>query len=174
MKSSGCGALPVDAAAAIGGVAAADCAALDELAVKLICLDGGFAVPLRQVGCIVGKRIAGEQGVQPITFEAALSAMISACGLDGVIKWRFIHHSADEARLEISGCSEALGWPIPHVARTVCGFDAGLFEGFLNGATGDGWSVEETNCLGLGHSSCQFVIQRARRGEAKGAQHGGC
>ena len=174
MKVPGCGAICGDAAAVIGGVAAADFGALDALALRLICLDSRFAAPLRQVGCIIGKRIAGEQGENPLTFEAALSAMMSACGFDGVIEWRFIHRNAGEARLEISGCSEALGWPVPHVQRSVCGFDAGLFEGFLKGATGGDWSVEEAICLGLGHPSCQFVIQRGQDGEAKGGQPGAC
>ncbi len=172
MKDCGCGAISGDGAAVFGGVAAADFAALDELALRLICLDSKFAAPLRQVGCIIGKRIAGEQGEQPLTFEAALSAMISSCGLDGIIKWRFIHRNAGEARLEISGCSEALGWPVPHVQRSVCGFDAGLFEGFLKRATDQDWSVEETTCLGLGHPSCQFVIQHGQDGETKEGQHG--
>ena len=172
MKVPGCGAISGDAAAVIGGVAAADFAALDALALRLICLDSRFATPLRQVGCVIGKRIAGEQGENPLTFEAALSVMMSACGLDRVIEWRFIRRESGAAQLEISGCSEALGWPVPHVQRTVCGFDAGLFEGFLMGVTGEVWSVAETVCLGLGHPSCQFVILRGQDGETKEEQHG--
>lgn len=161
-------------AAWLGGVAVPDFAALDKLAVKLICLDSGFAAPLRQMGRVLGERIAREQADGRLTFNTALSAMMSGCGLACVIESRLLHRSADGARLQITGCSEALGWPVPQVERTVCGFDAGLFEGFLSGATGEGWKVEETACLGRGHSSCEFVIRREPGGEAERGQHGAC
>jgi len=173
MKGQDCRAGSCSSSAAwLGGVVAADFAALDGLAVKLICLDSGFAAPLRQMGLVLGERIACEQGVSLLPFEAALSGMISACGLEGVIESRFLHRNPDGARLQITGCSEALGWQVPKVERTVCGFDAGLFEGFLSGITGDAWSVEEAACLGLGHPSCEFVIHRGDTGE--GIRHRRC
>lgn len=173
MNGAGCGAVSDDSdAALLGGVAVPDFAALDELAVKLICLDSGFASPLRQMGCVLGERIAREQAEGRLTFDAALSDMISACGLARVIEARFLHSSSNGTRLQITGCSEALGWPVPQLERTVCGFDAGLFEGFLRGTTGEGWKVEEMACLGLGHPSCEFVIHREQGGEAEGGQHG--
>ncbi len=46
---------------ALGGVDGSDFAALDALAVKLICLDSGFTAPLRQMGRVIGERIAGER-----------------------------------------------------------------------------------------------------------------
>ena len=79
----------------LGGFAAPDFAALDELAVKLICLDSGFAAPLRQMGRVLGERIAREQGESALTLDAALSALISACGLEGVIESRFLRRNAD-------------------------------------------------------------------------------
>ena len=174
MTRQGCRAMP-DAgdAALLGGVAVPDFAALDELAVKLICLDGGFAAPLRQMGRVLGERIGSQQGESPLGFEEALSGMISACGMAGVIESRFLHRNADGARLQITGCCEALGWQVPQVERTVCGFDAGLFEGFLRGITGsEAWKVEETACLGLGHPSCEFVIHREQSGECEGVPLG--
>lgn len=161
MKNQGC--TPVGChseAASVGGVAAADFAALDELAVKLISLDGGFATPLRQMGRTLGKRIAAERVGASVPFETALSALMSACGLADVVESRFLHRNANGARLQITGCSEVLGWPIENVGRAVCGFDAGLFEGFLCGATDQPWNVQETACLGLGHPSCEFAILR--------------
>ena len=157
----------------LGGVALPDFGALDELAVKLICLDGRFAAPLQQMGRVLGERIASQQDESPLTLEAALSSMISACGMAGVIESRFLDRNAYGARLQITGCCEALGWQVPQVERTVCGFDAGLFEGFLRGVTGDGaWKVEETACLGMGHPSCEFVIHRERGSESEGVQRG--
>lgn len=173
MKRQGCRVVPCGSNAVwLGGVTASDFAALDELAVKLICLDSRFVAPLRQMGRTLGERIASEQGESPLAFEAALSSMISACGLGGVIESRFLHRSADGARLQITGCAEALGWQVPPVARTVCGFDAGLFEGFLSGVAGAAWRVEEVACLGLGHPSCEFVIYRGDTWE--GVRHGRC
>ena len=175
MNSQGCPRVSCDSnKTSLGGVAVPDFAALDELAVKLICLDGGFAAPLRQIGRVLGERIASQQCESPSTFEAALSGMISACGMAGVIESRILERNADGARLQITGCLvEALGWQVPDVERTVCGFDAGLFAGFLRGVTdGEAWKVEETACLGLGHPSCEFVIHREQGGEWEGVQHG--
>ncbi len=112
-----------------------------------------------------------------MSLETALSVLISACGLDSVIESRFLQRNADGARLQITGCSEALGWPVANMGRTVCGFDAGLFEGFLCQATGEAWSVEEMACLGLGNPACEFVIHRAAAlggGEWEGVPHGRC
>ena len=146
-----------------GGVAASDFVALDELAVKLICLDSGFAAPLRQVGRTLGERLAVEQNHGLLTLDAALSALIAACGLGSKIRSHLLHNDADGALLQISGCIEALGGPIPNAGRAVCGFDAGLIEGFLCGAIGEQTlSVEETACLELGHPSCEFVIRRSQ------------
>jgi predicted hydrocarbon binding protein len=60
------------------------------------------------------------------------------------------------------------------MGRTVCGFDAGLFEGFLRGVTGDqALSVEEAACLGMGHAYCEFAIHRQQAlGEREGESHG--
>src|SRR5215471_11916267 len=120
-------------ASALGGVEGADFAALDALAVKLICLDDRFSAPLRQMGRILGERVAAQREGRPVSLETALSVLISSCGLEGVIEARFSERNAEGGRLHIAGCAEALGWPIPHVGRTVCSFDAGLFEGFLSG-----------------------------------------
>lgn len=171
MKGPGCQPVSCNGnAAMLGGVAASDFAALDELAVKLICLDSGFAAPLREAGRVLGERVAAEQAQGLSTLDVALSALIAACGLDSKIRSRLLHTDADEALFQVTGCIEALGGPIPNVGRAVCGFDAGLIEGFLRGAIGEQTlSVEETACLGLGHPSCEFVI---RRNQAPGGATG--
>lgn len=160
----------------LGGIAASDFAALDRLAVKLICLDRAFAAPLRAMGRIVGERIAIEQNEKPVGLDAALSALISACGLEGMIESRFLHRNAEGALLQISGCSAVLGWQVATLERVVCGFDAGLFEGFLRGMTGEGGlNVEETACLGLGHAYCEFRIHRQPApGEREGGPYDRC
>lgn len=144
---------------AVGGLAASEFGALDQLAVKLICLDSRFAASLREMGRLLGSRIAEERET-PIPFKTALSSLIAACGLEGVIEAAFLRTAEDGALLQITGCATVLGWQIPNLGRAVCSFDAGLFEGFLCGATGEeAWSVEEVSCLGLGNPSCQFLIQ---------------
>lgn len=160
----------------LGGIEARDFAALDRLAVKLIGLDSDFAAPLREMGRVIGARIAVEENEKPVCLDAALSALILACGLEGVIESRILHRNAEGALLQISGCSAVLGWPIPNVERTVCGFDAGLFEGFLRGVTDEkALSVEETACLGLGHAYCEFKIHRQPApGEWEGGPHDHC
>ena len=148
-------------AASVGGLEASDFGALDQLAVKLICLDRQLESPLREMGRLIGYRIAQER-LLPVPFETALVSIIPACGLEGVIEATFLRSSTDDALLQITGCATVLGWQVPNLGRAVCGFDAGLFEGFLCRSTGDdSWRVEETSCLGLGHPSCQFLIQRA-------------
>ena len=148
----------------IGGLSAADFSAIDALGVRLLCLDGRFAASVREVGRIIGQRIAAN--CQHMSFTDALSAMLPACGLDTVVASRFMSRSDDHAELEINGCSAALGWQIPNVGRTVCGFDAGLFEGFLVVITGDeSLTVAETRCLGLGGSACHFLVQRCASAE---------
>lgn len=155
----------------MGGVPAGDFGALDQLAVRLICLDDSFDAPLREMGRVIGERIAkertareridAEQNERPIYLEEALSTLISACGLEGVIDSRLVHRNSEEALLQITGCAEVLDEQVPNVGRAVCGFDAGLFEGFLRGVTGEETlNVEEVTCLGLGHSCCEFRIQR--------------
>ena len=177
MKTANCQA-PVsccNTVAVLGGVAGSDFAALDALAVKLICLDSAFTAPLWQMGRLLGERIASDREAPLVSLDAALSALIPACGLDGVVSSHFSARSAEGARLQIAGCAEALSWPVPQVGRTVCSFDAGLFEGFLCAATGETWSVEETACLGLGNPACEFIIHRATAlggDEYKGMPHG--
>ena len=159
----------------LGGVEASDFATLDELAVKLICVDGRFSKPLREMGRLLGYRIASERKGIPLGLDDALAALIPGCGLEGVVERRLHPSNADEVLLEIDGCVAALGWQVPYVDRTVCCFDAGLFESFLCGATGeDGWCVAETACLGLGKASCEFAIRRGQNGEPEGAPHGQC
>lgn len=78
MKGQGCRAVSCDSNVAwLGGIAAPDFAALDELAVKLICLDSGFAAPLQQISRTLGGRITSEQSESPLPFEAALSGRSS-------------------------------------------------------------------------------------------------
>lgn len=160
--------------ASLGGIEATDFAALDGLAVKLVCIDSSFAAPVRQMGRVLGRRIASERDQEAVSLEAALSTLVSACGLEGVIESRFIERNAEGARLQIAGC-DAAGCAIPQVGRAVCGFDAGLFEGFLSGATGKAWDVEETTCISLGNSVCEFLIHPALvsgGGEREGVAHG--
>ena len=153
----------------LGGLTAADFAALDVLAVKLHCLDSRFAAPLRQIAAVFGERMATEMGgCSPLRSEEALAKMLSACGLPSSLESRFLPREANEARLQITGCDEAC-CPIPRVDRTVCGFTAGVFEGFLRAATGQPWTVEETACLGLGDASCEF---RIRVRDDAGGEHG--
>ena len=164
--------------ASLGGVSAEEFSALDKLAVKLICLDSGFAAPLREIGERIGHRIAAEQAETRLSLDAALCALIPACGLQGVIESRYERTSAEEALLQITGCAAVLGWEIPNLGRTVCSFDAGVFEGFLRGVSGDeALTVEETACLGRGNACCEFAIRRRPPtfdGERKGVGHGDC
>ncbi len=144
----------------VGGLAADEFGALDKLAVRLACLDNRFDSSLREIGRVIGYRIAQEYE-RPRSFADALSALISACGLEGVIEATFLYVTDESARLKISGCATVLGWQIPNIGRTVCGFDAGLFEGFLRGATSeDALEVREVSCLGLGKPACEFLVQR--------------
>lgn len=163
--------------ASLGGVASEDFSTLDKLAVTLICLDSGFAGPLREIGERIGQRIATEQAEKRLSLAEALCAMIPACGLHGVIESRLERSSAEQALLQITGCAAVLGWEIPNLGRTVCTFDAGVFEGFLRGVTGEeGLTVEETACLGRGNACCEFAIHRRPTvvGEREGVEHGHC
>lgn len=173
MSKPDCNAITSGGVPWLGGLAARDFHELDRLAVKLICLDSGFATPLRAMGHVIGERIAMENGEGPIDLDAALAALILACGLEGVIESRFLQRNAEGALLQITGCATDLGWQIPRVDRSVCGFEVGLFEGFLRGVTGDGAvRVEETACLGHGHGTCEFEIRRQQGpGEWEGAAH---
>lgn len=141
----------------LGGLSAADFSAFDVLAVKLHCLDRRFAEPLRQIGVVFGERMASEQASR-LSSDEALSRMLSACGFPSSLESRFLELTPDRARLQVTGCGEAC-CPIPPMGRQACGFNAGVFEGFLRGATGGAWSIEETACLGLGDSSCEFLIE---------------
>jgi predicted hydrocarbon binding protein len=145
-------------AQSFGGLVARDFATLDQAAVKLICADGRFSEPAKQMGRLLGERIAIERGGKLLCLDEALSTLVSACGCECALHSHFLQKSPDGALLQITGCATVLGWEIPSVNRTVCGFDAGLFEGFLSSATGKSVGVEETACLGLGDSSCEFEI----------------
>lgn len=160
----------------LAGLLAEEFSALDKLAVKLICLDPDFAAPLRQIGERLGQRIAVEQQ-SSFSIEDALSALIPACGLQGVIESRFERTSAEEGVLKITGCSAVLGWQIPNLDRPVCTFDAGLFEGFLRRVTGEeDVMVEEIACLGRGEACCEFRIRHQPILSSKwnGVAHGNC
>lgn len=65
MKGPSCGVASGDTATQFGGVPVRDFAGPDELAVKLICLDGGFAPQLRQVGCALSKRGSVPEVIPP-------------------------------------------------------------------------------------------------------------
>lgn len=154
----------------VGGIPAADFAALDALALKLTCLDGAFAPPLRELGRILGGRIAAEHECRPL--RDALDALIPSCGLEGVLTAAFLARTDARATLELQGCAEALGWPVPVVHRTVCAYDEGLFEGVLRGMTGDAaLSVHEVTCLGLGHAACQFTIATSSSAAPEDVHH---
>ena len=159
----------------LGGIRAEDFSALDKVAAGLICLDPDFAAPLRMIGERIGQRIATEHQEKSLLIEAALCALIPACGLQDVIESRFKRTSAEEGILQITGCSAVLGWQIPNLGRPVCTFDEGLFEGFLRGSTGEqDVTVDETACLGCGDASCEFRIRHRAisRGEWQGVAHG--
>lgn len=153
----------------LGGVTSPDCAALDALAIKLIVLDAAFAPALREAGNVLGRRIAAEHASHRLAFGQALSVLIAACGLQGVVTAEFVERTEDRAVLRLHGCAEALGWPMPVVGRTLCSYDSGLFEGFLCGVTGDErLMVDEVSCLGSGHRACQFAIGQAVAPRAHG------
>lgn len=155
--------------ASLGGISVEDFSALDKLAVKLICLDSAFAAPLRQIRAHIGQRIAAEQGEELLSLYTAPSALLPACGLQGVIQSQCERPAADSALHQISGCAAVLGWEIPNLGRTVCSFDAGGFEGFLRGVTGEGaLTVKETACLGCGNIACEFAIRSGRPAVAGG------
>jgi len=161
----GTGCNPKDDAAKAGGLSAAEFASLDELAVKLTSIDVAFAALLEGIGRALGSRIAAEHGGQPLTFDDALAELFLACGLRDVIQWRFLDRRPDGARLQISGCADALDWEIAPTGRAVCGFDAGLMEGFLRVITGiASLTVKEVACLGLGNPACEFVIRSGHGG----------
>lgn len=103
--------------------------------------------------------MAQRKGNRPMGLDAALPPLISARALQGVLELRLIRHSASRTELQLTECAK---FSLPHVWRTVCGFDAGLFEGSLSGVTGETCAAEETACLGLGHPSCELLIHRAR------------
>ena len=145
-------------AASLGGLAAQDFAALDEIAVRLVCADGRLSAPARQMGRLLGERIAIERSGRHLCLDEALATLVSACGCECAVHSHSLERNLDGARLQITGCNTVLGWEIPSVNRAVCGFDAELFEGFLSSATGKSMDVEETACLGLGDSSCEFKI----------------
>lgn len=157
-----CGAM-----APLGAFEGKDLAALDKLAVKLICLDDQFASWLEQIGRLLGYRIAEQRHPTPVSFDAALASLLSSCGLEGPIEPCFLRRDASEAVLQITGCTAALGWQIPRVGRAACRFDAALFEGFLHKATGERiWSVREAACLGFGDAACEFTFHRQHTHEA--------
>jgi predicted hydrocarbon binding protein len=163
--------------ASLGGIASKDFSMLDKLAVTLICLDSGFGSPLRKIGERIGQRIATERAKKRLSLADALCAMIPACGLHGVIESRLERSSAEETVLQITGCAAVLGGQIPNLGRTVCTFDAGVFEGFLRGVTGDeALTVEEMACLGRGNACCEFAIHHRPviAGPRKGVAYGDC
>lgn len=151
----------------LGAVEGKDVAALDHLAVKLICLDGRFAPSLEEIGRLLGYRIAEQRHPAPVSFDTALTSLISSCGFEGAVGFRFLRRNASEALVQVSGCCAALGWQIPRVDRAVCNFDAALFEGYVRQATREqGWSVREKACLGFGDAACEFIINRQSGPEA--------
>ncbi len=160
------------------GLTAHDFAELDRIALKLICADGRFSAPARQMGRLRGERIVIERCAKPLGFDEAISILVTNCGCDCALQSHFIERSPDAALLQITGCSAVLGWKIPCVNRAVCSFDAGLFEGFLATAIGETIRVEETACLGLGDSSCEFKITlhsaQVRSSEQEGDGYANC
>jgi predicted hydrocarbon binding protein len=147
--------------ASLGTFEGGDVAALDHLAVKLICLDSRFAPWLEHVGRLLGCRLAVQCHPEPVSFDEALASLISSCGFEGTIEFRVLRSNEHEALLQINGCCVALGWQVPRVDRLVCSFDAGLIEGFLSAATGErALTARETTCLGFGDAACEFIIHR--------------
>ena len=110
---------------------AQDFAALDQIAVKLICKNAKFSEPVWQIGRLLGERIAIEHGTKSVSQDEALSAFVSACGCECALRSRLLQGNPDGALLQSTGCTKVLGWEIPSVNRAVCGFDAGLLDGFF-------------------------------------------
>ena len=152
----------------LGAFEGKDLAALDHLAVKLICHDERFAAHFEQIGRWLGHHIAGQRYPATVSFDVALGSLLSSFGLDGPpIESCVIRRSETEAVLQIRGCTALLGWNIPRVGRAVCSFDAALFEGLLRSATGEpAWTVREAACLGFGDAACEFIVQLPQRPNA--------
>lgn len=157
---------------AIAGLAAHDFSALDQAIVKLISTDDRFSAPARQMGRLFGERIALERSVNSQCLDEAFPTLLVACGLGDSTHSRVLQKSPTGALLQIMGCADILGWQVPRVNRAVCCFDTGLFEGFLSSATGEAIRVEETACLGMGDTSCEFRITFHSAQAAGGSREG--
>lgn len=150
-----------DAEHRLGGIDRSLFSSLDGLAVRLISEDSALAQPLRELGQIIGRRIARERTAHALDFAEATGTILEACGLAGVVQCEILQHADGHRQMIIEGCAAALGCEIPSVGHAVCGFNEGLFEGYLRVATGlSSCAVAESRCLALGHNACEFEIRR--------------
>lgn len=134
-----------------------------RVVISLVCFDPQLEKAAREIGAVLGSRMAAPFPSAPLPLSVALARLREACREAAFVECEVLRHARDEAHIRLHGCTQVLAGRIPAVGRPVCGFDAGFFEGFLQQLSGDpSLTVVETACLGRGDSCCQFFIRRAK------------
>lgn len=132
-----------------------------RVAISLVCLDPRFENAAREIGTVLGSRLASPLGVDPLSLPVALARLREACREAGFVECEVLRHARDEAHIRLQGCTRILAGHIPIVGRCVCDFDVGFFEGFLRHLAHDpSLTVTEMACLGRGDPFCEFCVRR--------------
>lgn len=132
-----------------------------RVAIGLVFLDAELDVPVRRIGATVGRRLAAFMK-KPLSLAEALKCLEDACMEGNFVKCGTRITMPDgQIAVRFEDCEQALGYCVEEVGRSVCGFDAGFIEAFVQSLTQDSSvSVTETACLGLGDAHCEFAIER--------------
>lgn len=131
-----------------------------RMAISLVCLDPRFENAAREIGTVLGSRLASPFPSDPLPLSAAL-ILQEACRTAEFVQCEIVHHARDEAQLRLYGCTQVLAGRVPTVGRVVCDFDVGFFEGFLRSLARDqALTVTETACIGRGDPFCEFCVGR--------------
>lgn len=132
-----------------------------RVAVSLVGLDPRLEKAVREIGAVLGSRLASPFPPDPLPLSAALIRLQEACRTAEFVQCEILHHARDEAQIRLYGCTQVLAGWVPTVGRVVCDFDVGFFEGFLRSLARDqALTVTETACIGRGDPFCEFCVGR--------------
>ena len=133
-----------------------------RVAISLVMRDAKFRTPVREIGVLLGQELAAAYPGEGDGLTGAIASFTEACRQIGFVRCTSagIPGLSDQG-LRFEGCEDVLGYHVVNAGRTLCSFDEGLIEAYLNQLPGlSGIFVRETECLGKGDASCLFVLDR--------------
>ncbi len=64
---------------------------------------------------------------------------------------------SSELEIQVNNCYHCN--KMPNVGKTLCSMDEGIIEGIFSSRLNQDYDVKETECCGIGHNHCKFLVE---------------